>query len=292
VNGADVILREFNGWPVGFTGDGVPRVSDVEICQRSGYGDIYKLRQKIREFAAEDDARSKATGKPRKFNPLGLSTDPVESGGRPGTVFWLDQHEAVFLMTQIKTPVARDVTHEVIDVFVMVNNGELPQQRVVAHDDGLERAKLLATFIPYLSSPETRAVAAAYGVSLTTGHDVAPMLPELPNERWLRPTQIAEKLGVSVAAVGNAISLLGLRGNPDYSKEILDKKAHVKVDAHVPCYLYNEASVELLSKHFEANPWKPSKPKKSKPAAPPVQATLNVEPTANDTPEKADQTAA
>jgi hypothetical protein len=285
VSGADLILREFNGWPVGFRpGDNEPRVSDVEICHRSGYGDIYKLRQRIRELRAED---------PENFNPFELSTDPVESRGRPGSVFWLNEHEAMFLMTQLRTPKARAVTHEMIDVFVLARHGELPQQQFArARGDGFERAKLLATFIPYLPSRETQAVAAAYGVSLTTGHDVAPMLPELPNERWMRPTQIAQELGVSVAAVGNAISLLGLRGNPDYSKEILDKKAHVKVDAHVPCYLYNEAAVELLSKHFEANPWKPSKPKKSKPAAPPVQATLNVEPTANDTPEKADQTAA
>ncbi|XXX73906.1 hypothetical protein WMF30_40295 [Sorangium sp. So ce134] len=292
MNGAEVILLEFNGWPVGFIGgDGAPRVSDVEICQRSGYGDIYKLRQKIREFAAEDEARASSGGKPRKFNPLGLSTDPVESGGRPGTVFWLNQHEAVFLMTQIKTPVARDVTHDVIDVFVMASHGELPQRQIAPKaEDGLERAKLIATFIPYLPSPETRAVAAAYGVALTTGHDVAPMLPELPNERWMRPTQIAALLGVSVAAVGNAISLLGLRGNKEFSKEILDQKAHVKVDAHVPCFLYNEAAVELLRKHFEANPWKPSKPKKKAPAEP---ASLQTDPTpANDAPEKEGPTAA
>lgn len=269
---SELVLREVNGWPVGFLGgDGAPRVADVEVCLRSGYGDIYKFRQRIREFAAEDEARAKATGRPRKFNPLGLSTDPVESGGRPGTVFWLNEHEAVFLMTQIKTPVAREVTHEVIDVFVMARHGALPPQAAVHsdRDNELDRAKVITRIVELMSpavSQESKDAALAHGLRLLTGQRLADVLPTLPGGKWYRPSEIAKHAGVSEQLVGRRITKLELRGKEPHSRTILDKKPGADV-ADVPCYIYDEHAKDLILKDLEEDPPKPSKQKKARHAA-------------------------
>lgn len=197
---AALILKEVNGWPVGFKpGDSEPRVSDVEICRRSDYCDIYKLRQKIRELAAEDKLESESTGNQRKFNPFEVSTERSKTGGRPGTAFWLDERETLFLMSQISTPKARAVTHEVIDVFVMARHGELPQQQIVptfsAFDveaqvrlQALRQREALSLYaaVPGLYDPEFLRHKVEHGVALITGEKPAIVDPLLDVTGYLQ----------------------------------------------------------------------------------------------------------
>lgn len=96
--------------------DDEPRVSDEDFCARVGYGDVYKLRQRTRELQREDA---------RNFNPLAISTERVEKRGRRGTRFFYSEHEALFLATQLATPQARALTHELIRVYMLARRGLL-----------------------------------------------------------------------------------------------------------------------------------------------------------------------
>lgn len=98
-----------------------PRARDLDLGARV-YPNAkpHKIRERIRELMDE--------GAP-EFRPLEVFPRPGKTGGRPGTEFWLNEHEAIFLVSQIDTPEARAFTHAMIRVFRLAVRGLLPQQR-------------------------------------------------------------------------------------------------------------------------------------------------------------------
>ncbi len=77
---------------------------------------------------------------------------------------------------------------------------------------------------------------------IATGRNLSALKPE--TERWVSPTEIAQKWGVSVQKVGRVISALNVREDDRYSKRILNKaKTH---DRTVISYLYNTVGEALI----------------------------------------------
>jgi hypothetical protein len=138
-----------------------PRVTDVDLRDRLEYGDIYKFRQRIRELRRED---------PGNFSPMEVPTERVETrGGRPGKLFWLCEAEALFIATQIATPKARALTHEIIRVFMLARRGMLDSAQT-----GELRAELAALRERFTALEQTSSRLWLDGGML--GHDRAKML--------------------------------------------------------------------------------------------------------------------
>lgn len=111
-----------------------------------------------------------------------------------------------------------------------------------------EIARFAADVCGPFVSPEVRAVIAAHGAAALLGLPVEKMLPALPEGEWLRPTQIAERAGTTAHAVGRAITALGLRGNAEHCKTIMDQKQGSA--GQVPCYLYDAHAVGQIRAHL------------------------------------------
>lgn len=77
---------------------------------------------------------------------------------------------------------------------------------------------------------------------IALGADLAAIKPE--TERWVSPTQIAKRWGVSVQKVGRVISAVGIRGDERYSKRVVNKaRGHDRV---VFTFVYNDAGEALI----------------------------------------------
>lgn len=114
------------------------------------------------------------------------------------------------------------------------------------------KAELAYLLGAHIKNDMAREVVMAYGVSYLTGRDVTQFLPALPAGEWLRPTQIAERIGVSVQRVGIAITSLGLRGDKTHCRSHLDKKAHSS--GEVTVYSYDEWAVARIREHVQGGP--------------------------------------
>ena len=77
---------------------------------------------------------------------------------------------------------------------------------------------------------------------IALGVDLAPLKPE--TERWVSPTEIAKKWGVSPQKVGRVITSLGLRDDQRFSKRVLNKARHA--DRIVISFLYNDEAVARI----------------------------------------------
>lgn len=90
------------------------------------------------------------------------------------------------------------------------------------------------------------AVAAAEEAS---GRSLAGFLPPADASfQWESPTQIAERLRVTVQRVGKAITTLGLRGVEGMSRAIVNKASHS--DRTVTTYLYSPEAVARIEEYL------------------------------------------
>jgi len=69
------------------------------------------------------------------------------------------------------------------------------------------------------------------------------------DDDWLSPTEIAERMGVTVARVGRIITELGLRGNIEgLAKAIVNKSR--SSNRTVTSYLYSPAAVARIEGYW------------------------------------------
>lgn len=121
-----------------------------------------------------------------------------------------------------------------------------------------EIARHVAAELSPFVSPEVKAVILAHGTAPMLGMPVKQLLPELPAGEWLRPEEIARRatkqLGwdVNGSNVGRAITALGLRGDKDHCRTVMDQKAHA--DGQVEAHMYDEHAVTRIIEHVAANP--------------------------------------
>lgn len=113
-------------------------------------------------------------------------------------------------------------------------------------DRKLKVATLHRTIDHYRSAVDLPAdVATALEVTaaeIALGADLTAIKPQ--TERWVSPTQIAKRWGVSVQKVGRIISAVGIRGDERFSKRVVNKaRGHDRV---VFTFVYNDDGEALI----------------------------------------------
>ncbi len=84
---------------------------------------------------------------------------------------------------------------------------------------------------------------------IALGADLSSIKPE--TERWVSPTEIAKRWGISAQKVGRVITGLGVRGDERYSKRIVNKaRGHDRV---VFTFVYNAAGEALIEEALGAD---------------------------------------
>ena len=93
-------------------------------------------------------------------------------------------------------------------------------------------------------------VAAALEITaaeIALGADLSAIKPD--TERWVSPTEIAKRWGVSVQKVGRVISSLGLRGDERFSRRIVNKaRGHDRI---VFTFVYNAQGEALIDEALD-----------------------------------------
>lgn len=93
---------------------GEPRIEDLTLASMLGFEHPRRIRSLIERHA---DTLSR----------LGtLCTTVVQTGGRPATVTWLTERQALYLCTKSETPNAVDITIAIVEAFVAWRRGEAP----------------------------------------------------------------------------------------------------------------------------------------------------------------------
>ncbi|MDC0677158.1 hypothetical protein [Sorangium atrum] len=256
---SELVLREVNGWTVGFRdGEDEPLVRDVDLADRLEYERPRKIRELIERHREAGNLNDS------EVRPTVGRTSP--QGGRPGTEYWLTEAAALFIVTKSETPTAIAITRELIAVYMAARRSELSAVRQPANDTRdaeLERARVITRIVELMSpavSQESKDAALAHGLRLLTGQRAADVLPALPGGQWHRPDDIARLAGVSRQMVGIRITKLGIRGKEPHCKTIMDKKPGSDV-ADVPCYLYDDHYKDLILKDLAEDPPKLAKKK-------------------------------
>jgi hypothetical protein len=95
-----------NGWRVTFV-EGAPMIEDEELGRRLGYSDPRKVRELIA----------------RIFNDSELMRTVRQTGGRPVSVAFLTERQAVKVCLRSETALANQIQDEVIEVFLAVRHG-------------------------------------------------------------------------------------------------------------------------------------------------------------------------
>lgn len=123
--------------PVSIDADGESRIEDADLAALLGTKDFH-LRERIRDLRGQDR---------ENFNPFEFLGERRENErGRPGRRFLLTETEALFVISQINTKIARAMTHHVIRVFVAVRKGLLSPVSASAPQLPPEVASLLADY--------------------------------------------------------------------------------------------------------------------------------------------------
>ena len=100
-------------WGLVVQTDGEPRVRDLTLGERAGYARPIAIRKLIREHWS----------KLLEFGIISSVGTIHEGAGRPGTEYWLNEEQAIFLLTKSDTAEAFSAVKEMIRVFVLVRHG-------------------------------------------------------------------------------------------------------------------------------------------------------------------------
>lgn len=97
------------------------RIRDLDLARVLEFTDPHMIRRLIRRHV--DSGR---------IHPLSVTV--TETGGRPGTEYWLTKREALWITAHSGTKKSEDMLQEVINVFVLAEEGKLPAQRLTEID--------------------------------------------------------------------------------------------------------------------------------------------------------------
>lgn len=120
MNELDIV--RIDGWPIAKAGfdDGVPRIRDVDLAERLGYGRPADIRELVRRLIAS-----------KKLNEIALIRTVRKSGGRPAEEFWLTEEQALFVAARSETPRAVLILKAIIDVFMAARRDAENKKREV-----------------------------------------------------------------------------------------------------------------------------------------------------------------
>ncbi|MFG1302184.1 hypothetical protein V5F49_20565 [Xanthobacter sp. V3C-3] len=88
--------------------DGVARVEDLRLAKALGFSDIHMIRTLIKRHIEAL----------QQFGTVSvIQRKPGAKGGRPSTVFYLNEEQAIFITAKSDTPKAAEITVEMVRVF-------------------------------------------------------------------------------------------------------------------------------------------------------------------------------
>jgi hypothetical protein len=160
--------------------DREPLVSDEVLAQRLGFDRPRKIKDMIRRHIADGN-----------INPFAVRTTVGQtSGGRPGTLYCLDEADALFIVTRSETTKAVALTKEMIRVYMLARRGLMPaapknlggRNRALAAENASLRAELSA--IAMQSAKDSALGAAATYAVLDPLKKLA---ERQTGERWPQP---------------------------------------------------------------------------------------------------------
>jgi len=94
-----------------------PRMMDLRLADALEFSDRHKVRELINRHRPALE----------RFGSLAETKEkPAHRGGRPGTAFWLNKRQALYLCTKSDTPNATEVTIQMVEVFDTWSSGQLP----------------------------------------------------------------------------------------------------------------------------------------------------------------------
>lgn len=97
--------------------DGQPRVRDVDLAERCGYGCPRALRDRIKRLVRDEELKDFRICRTVRHKSNGLPTEPTNE-------YWLTLEEALIVIMGCKTEIARKVTREVVRVFMAWRAGK------------------------------------------------------------------------------------------------------------------------------------------------------------------------
>ena len=147
--------------------EGEPRIRDVDLAARLGFSIPVDIRKLIRRH--EDD-----------LGRLGVlatvAKTSTDAGGRPGTEFFLNRRQAIFVTTKSATPEATDITIEIIHRFDAYERGEAVPL-TAQQTGGIVKQVVNAALLDIRR--ELHAALSGYDPSLTVTTEFRPMLTAL-----------------------------------------------------------------------------------------------------------------
>lgn len=112
-----------------FDGESEPRIRDLALARRLGFGrarDIRRVIERCRETLANlGEVRAQMA-------------KPSRKGGRATEVFWLTEKQALFVIARSDTPTAAAVTAEMVEVFHLARRGQSLERPQLARPAGVK----------------------------------------------------------------------------------------------------------------------------------------------------------
>jgi hypothetical protein len=142
-----------------------PRISDLRLADALGFADRHKIRDLI---ARHKDALS-------RFGEVSAARrKPGKQGGRPGTDYYLNKRQALYITAKSDTPRAAEITVEMVEVFDAYLAGktapaqerEAPKAIPRKFDPGSDLVRDLATAVQSANVAVERGREQNFGVAL------------------------------------------------------------------------------------------------------------------------------
>lgn len=217
---ADIDLKAFD--------DG-PRARDLDIARRLGFDRPRDIRKLIERNMSE-------------LLRFGVCATVAQTSGpkgrRPSKEYWLNEEQALSISAASDAPLAPEVRHMLIKVFVAWRRGDLPQapvkvnvptnERLAVAREGRLQFKMFRSVARDIGLKGNQAVLSANrATKMTTGFDVIGALGVTHidaevNQPDLRPSDIADRLALRSAQEANKLLV-----RFEYQNALRDHKGHV-----------------------------------------------------------------
>lgn len=140
---------------------GVPQIMDLRLAAALGFANPHQIRPLIKRHLSA-------------LNEFGAVSPvwekPSAKGGRPSTVYYLNEEQAIYITAKSDTPRAAEITVEMVRVFRAYRHGELKPVAVRQHRRALPAEPPPLPFGPDLARDFYEAIMSA-NVRVERGED-------------------------------------------------------------------------------------------------------------------------
>ena len=191
-------------------------VEDLELAGRLGYERPRKIRDLIKRMLESGQLA------PETVCPTVGQTSA--QGGRPSTIYWLNEKAALKVITKSETAMADAITDEIIDVYMAARRGEAKPRHQDEVTVPFKRAETVARSTLRLCKMLGTEMGMAKAIAVeevrrVTGLDISRLIvgnqvEEVP----LTPTRLGEEAGLSGADMNRVLLHNGLQVKTGPSK--------------------------------------------------------------------------